>query len=262
MRKFFLLFTIFLLLSFSGVSLKKRISDSQYRYEFYTTDDIVSAKSNREYYWFKGGAIHNTEYGMAGELLHDEFAKFYHSNQLAESGKFSNGLKTGYWKDWYMAGTLRSKVYWNEGQKDGICLTYNEGGNLVEEGKYKNNKKHGRWINHISHDTLKFDEGNIVLKKVKDTVSMAAKKPGFFKRLIAKKDKQSTNDESIATPNREKEKTKGFWRKLVSGKEKTNKKGAPKELKQKERKTDSEKEKRGLFNGLFTKKEKKKVKNG
>ncbi|RXR31872.1 hypothetical protein EQG68_09390 [Flavobacterium piscinae] len=92
---------IFLFGSFAIPNLKKRITDKEYRYEFYTTQKEVSAKQDRLYYWFKGGAIHSSEYGVSGELLDGEFEKFYLSNQLAEKGVFKKGLKDGLWKTWH-----------------------------------------------------------------------------------------------------------------------------------------------------------------
>lgn len=85
-------------------NLKKRISDTSYRYEFYVTKDEPRVKSDRIYYWFKGGTIHNSENGISGELLHDVFEKFYLNNQLAEKGEFKKGLKVGLWKTWYANG--------------------------------------------------------------------------------------------------------------------------------------------------------------
>ena len=96
--KICLLLSTVLLFSFSETSLKKRISDADFRYEFYTTNKAVNPEPDRQYFWFKGGAIHNSEYG---ELLHSQFQKFYHSNQLAEAGKYNNGLKEGNWKSWF-----------------------------------------------------------------------------------------------------------------------------------------------------------------
>ncbi|MCO6147924.1 toxin-antitoxin system YwqK family antitoxin [Flavobacterium sp. NRK1] len=224
--KICLLLSVFFLFSFSETSLKKRISDADFRYEFYTTDKTLSPKPERQYYWFKGGAIHNSEYGLAGELLHKDFFKFYHSNQLAETGKYNNGLKEGYWKTWFKNGVLQSNTYWDSGQKDGRYYAYDETGFLIEQGKYKNNKKHGRWVNYISKDTLKYRDGKIVVKKikvkkVKDTLHN--NRQGFLKRLFIKKQK----DENVnsATPavkknNSGTEKKPGFFKRLFSKKEK------------------------------------------
>ena len=124
MRRLLWLVAVLFLCSFSDTSLIKRISDAQFRYEFYTTTKKVSPKSGRSYHWFKGGTIHNSEYGTAGELLTDNFSKFYHSNQLAESGTFKNGLKVGLWKTWHENGTLHTEAEWSGGTKDGSFAQY------------------------------------------------------------------------------------------------------------------------------------------
>jgi hypothetical protein len=265
MRKFFLLSILVSLSSFTGTSLKKRISDTLYRYEFYTTSDIVRVQPERQYYWFKGGSIHNSEYGIAGELLHDEFLKFYHSNQLAESGKYKYGLKEGYWKTWYKDGTLQTKSYWSDGQMDGSYYAYDNTGFLVEEGYYKNNKKNGRWINYISDDTLKYINGKIIPKKITDTLNIKKGKPGFLKRIFMKKGKQNKNgddkaqttEKSIKT-NPEREKKAGFFRRLFYSKEKTNSKGEVKELKETKSAT---KDKPDFFGRIFKRKSKKENNN-
>ena len=98
MKYYLLVFSIVYMFSFSDTSLKKRISDENYRYEFYTTDKKVAPRSDRNYYWFKGGRIHQSEEGVAGELLHDEFLKFYHSNSDNHLQVYlkMNGLQQSY----------------------------------------------------------------------------------------------------------------------------------------------------------------------
>lgn len=199
MRKFTLLIAVLLLCSFSDTSLKKRISDIEFRYEFYTTTKNVNPKKGRDYYWFKGGTIHSSEYGSAGELLHDDFKKYYHSNQLAENGKFDDGLKDGTWKNWYENGTLKSETYWNNGFKDGDYYLYDPAGVIVEKGSYRNNLKNGRWINYITKDTLKYHNGSVVLLKEKKSKkaadSLPDTKPSLFKRLLGKKEKKKIKEQ-------------------------------------------------------------------
>lgn len=261
MRKFFLFLSVFLLFSFSDISLKKRTSDALYRYEFFTTDKVINPTQNRDYFWFKGGTIHNSEYGIGGALLHDEFLKFYHSNQLAEAGKFKNGLKEGYWKSWFKSGVLQSKTYWSEGQLDGSHYVYDHTGKLVETGRYKNNQKHGRWINFTNKDTLKYRRGELIIKKikpVKDTLSQKDRKPGMFKRLFSKKAKKDeaittsiTNDQSAsANPSIKKP---GFFKRIFSKKQK----GA--EVKQQSVQPVSKPKKDNFLKRLFSKKEKPKT---
>jgi hypothetical protein len=204
-----------LLVSFSDPYSIKRISDANFRYEFYTTHKIVKPKKDKTYYWFKGGIIHNAEYGMAGELLHDKFVKMYHSNQLAEEGIFRKGLKKGLWKTWYPDGVLETTQYWRSGQKYGAYLHYDQKGNLLEKGRFVSDKKQGKWIHFINKDTIVYNHGVVRLKKVKssnnsqsEAVKDAKKlkaetetqnnnspvKEGFFKRLFKKKQpKQNVN---------------------------------------------------------------------
>ncbi|MFP9100761.1 toxin-antitoxin system YwqK family antitoxin [Flavobacterium sp. RHBU_24] len=279
MRKFSLFIAFVLLCSFSDTSLIKRISDVHFRYEFYTTTKKVNPKKGRDYYWFKGGAIHNSEYGTAGELLQDDFNKYYHSNQLAESGKFKNGLKEGLWKNWYEDGTLQSETYWDGGLKDGDYYLYDPAGVLVEKGSYNNNAKNGRWINYISKDTLKYHNGSVVMPKAKkpekpeDTIT--ANKHKFFRNIFRKKNKDNTTGQmadgkqkNAASKKREKasngengEVTKrSFFGKLFSKKEKEDvSETSPAENNKKEKLKDKKvstdnKEKESFWSRLFHKK--------
>jgi hypothetical protein len=203
--------TLFLL-SFSDPYTIKRISDANFRYEFYTTQKKIKPKTNRIYYWFKGGLIHNAESGIAGELLHDKFIKMYHNNQLAEEGRFRKGLKTGLWKTWYQSGVLESNQKWSNGLRSGRYNHYDEKGNLTETGLYASNRKEGTWIDFIKKDTVAYKKGIIYVKKVKPvdeekeakklktnqeknkkeshkTVDCKSTKESFFQRLFKKKKK-------------------------------------------------------------------------
>ncbi|MFL9843560.1 toxin-antitoxin system YwqK family antitoxin [Flavobacterium rhizosphaerae] len=241
MKYYLLVFSIVYMFSFSDTSLKKRISDENYRYEFYTTNKKVSPRSDRNYYWFKGGRIHQSEEGVAGELLHDEFLKFYHSNQLAESGLFKNGLREGVWKTWFEDGTLQSVADWHKGQKDGKSQEFDKNGDLLETGRYRNNKKHGVWI--IAKDTLQYKKG-ILLLKAADTIAPKTEKPKFWKRIFKKKQdkpddskkvKKSKEQKTVKKADRNmpevkeyevepKQKThkQGFFKRLFSGKKTTD----------------------------------------
>jgi antitoxin component YwqK of YwqJK toxin-antitoxin module len=203
LSKIIFLFLGITLLSFSDPYTIKRISDVNFRYEFYTTKKTLKPKQDKIYYWFKGGVIHNAQSGIAGELLHDEFLKFYHSNQLAEQGKFNDGLKKGLWKTWHPNGILETTQNWSSGFKSGDYKRFDEKGNLLEKGRYGDNKKQGKWINYLSNDTTEYRRGLIYLKKTKESLSIneeiktdikdskvssdETQKKGFFKRLFQKK---------------------------------------------------------------------------
>ena len=112
------------LVSFKDPIQKKKITDMNFRYEFYTTQNKITPKQDITYYWFKAGAIHNSENGISGELLHEGFEKFYLDNQLAEKGAYSYGQKEGSWKTWHKNGILDTKQYWQDGRKNGKFFSY------------------------------------------------------------------------------------------------------------------------------------------
>lgn len=152
------------LVSFQEPKLKKRITDKDFKYEFYVTDDSPRIKEQRIYYWFKGGAIHTSENGTSGQLLHDTFEKFYLNNQLAEKGNFESGLKVGLWRTWHQNGVLKSTQDWASGRRRGMYLHYNDKAVLIEKGRYYTGKKQGQWINFITKDTIEYnrrDTGDI-----------------------------------------------------------------------------------------------------
>lgn len=163
----FLLFFSLILVSFSDPYAIKRISDANFRYEFYTSDKKIKIKDHKTYYWFKGGAIHSAESGIAGALLTDKFVKMYHSNQLAEQGEFKNGLKVGLWKTWHPNGKIESTLKWKKGFKSGLFVRYDENGFLAETGKYNNDLKTGKWIDYQKKDTLVYKKGIVIPKKQK-----------------------------------------------------------------------------------------------
>lgn len=156
-----------ILVSFSDPYSIRRISDANFRYEFYTTEKKVTPKANKMYYWFKGGAIHNTQGGITGTLLHDKFIKMYHSNQLAEQGEFKNGLKKGIWKTWYPSGVVETSQDWSNGLKSGKYYHYDANGVLDVKGNYRGDKKQGKWIDFIKKDTIVYKDEVVVLKKSK-----------------------------------------------------------------------------------------------
>lgn len=69
-------FLIPVFLSLTPYPLKKKITDTEFPYEFYTVVRAPKAKPGR-YYWFKVGAIHTTQSGTAGEVLDGRFETFF-----------------------------------------------------------------------------------------------------------------------------------------------------------------------------------------
>lgn len=197
-----------ILCSFSDPYSIKRISDKEYRYEFYTTNKTIKPKENKIYFWFKGGIIHNAQSGIAGELLNDKFVKMYHSNQLAEQGVFKKGLKIGLWKTWYKNGYLETTQKWKNGLRSGDFYHYAEDGSLLEKGKYKKGIKHGSWINFVKKDTIVYKNGTIFIKKVKPTKEEKEK-------LREEKLKNETAQKALTKDSKSKTK-KSFFKRLFN----------------------------------------------
>jgi hypothetical protein len=163
--RYILIFFAFVLVSFGDPYTIKRISDKDFRYEFYTTDKKVKPKTAKTYYWFKGGLIHEAQGGIAGDLLDDKFTKMYHSNQLAEQGQFKEGLRVGLWKTWHPNGVLSTTLSYSKGLRSGKYFRYDENGNLIENGKFCSDLKTGKWTNVESKEITTYKKGVIVKKK-------------------------------------------------------------------------------------------------
>jgi antitoxin component YwqK of YwqJK toxin-antitoxin module len=199
----------FALLSFDDPYSVKRISDKDFRYEFYTTYKKVHPKKDRMYYWFKGGLIHTAESGIAGVLLDGKYTKMYHNNQLAEQGFFRKGLKVGLWQTWFPNGLLETKQHWSKGLKSGSFYTYNESGEMLEKGSYTNNMKFGKWIDFTKNDTLTYNHDKIVINKPKKEKA-AQPKTKIDKKVGDKKIKTSKK----ATPAKDATKPKEINKEL------------------------------------------------
>lgn len=165
LRLLFLLFFVFILTSFDDPYTIKRTSDKDFRYEFYTTDKKITPNKNKTYYWFKGGLIHEAQGGITGDLLDNKFIKMYHTNQLAEQGRFKKGVKVGVWKTWYQNGLLATVQNWNDGLRSGSYLHYDQNGILIETGRFMSNLKNGKWINVENKDTILYKKGKIIKQK-------------------------------------------------------------------------------------------------
>ncbi|MCV9932930.1 hypothetical protein OIU80_11625 [Flavobacterium sp. LS1R47] len=193
-----LFFFAFTLVSFSDPYTIKRVSDKNFRYEFYTTDKKIKPKENKTYYWFKGGLIHESQGGVTGDLLNGKFTKTYHNNKLAKQGEFKNGLRVGVWKTWHTNGVLATTQDWYKGLRSGKFFRYDENGNLIENGKFTADIKTGKWINREKKDTLMYKRGGIVIQKPSLSKSEKYKLKQDTKKIEAnkkaKKELEVTND--------------------------------------------------------------------
>lgn len=227
---FLLFFLSLFLVSFSDPYAIKRISDANFRYEFFTTDKKVKVKDNKIYFWFKGGTIHNAQSGIAGALLDDKFVKMYHNNQLAEQGQFDEGLKVGLWKTWHANGIIESTQKWKKGIKCGEYFRYNSNGDLVETGKYSQDLKTGKWIDLEKKDTLVYKKGILLSKpqkisksqeyKLKEEQEKLDKSKKEAKELEIIQDSNTLNSYKEATKQREKAEKEKLEREKQAAKDK------------------------------------------
>jgi len=264
---FLLLFFSLFLVSFSDPYAIKRISDANFRYEFYTTDKKIKVKDHKMYYWFKGGAIHSAESGIAGTLLDDKFVKMYHSNQLAEQGQFKEGLKVGTWKTWHTNGTIESVQNWKKGLKCGDYLRYDQNGALAESGKYSKDLKTGKWVNFEKKDTLVYKKGNLVPKKqklsksqeykLKEEQAKIEKSQKEAKELEITQDSNTLTSYKAATKEQEKAEKERLAKQKAAEKEKTAKEKAAEEEKKKaaDKAPKKDSKTKSFFKNIFTKKQ-------
>lgn len=66
---FVIVFLAALFSSFKDPIQKKKITDVNFRYEFYTTQEKTNTQQGRIYHWFKAGATHSSEIGFITLVL-------------------------------------------------------------------------------------------------------------------------------------------------------------------------------------------------
>jgi len=164
----------------------KKIQTESFKEDLTVVTKGSHVSSYRTYYWYKSNEVHQSKGGYGGELLHDNYTKYFITNELQEQGDFVFGLKDGEWKEWYKNGKLKEVTNWEKGQQHGGYWFYNEKGELITKGKYLHGAKKGRWINYVSKDTIVYKQGKPFVKKEKDTIQ----KEPFFKRFFKKKEKK------------------------------------------------------------------------
>ena len=232
-------------LSSQAQELKKRVTDTEYRYEFFTNSNTPKVKTGRHYYWFRAGAIHTSEFGASGQVLDGMFEKYYLSSQLAEKGTFDKGLKQGEWKNWFTDGKLAERIQYSQGLRNGPYFKHSTQGAVTEEGFYKNDQKHGRWINYSSNDTIVYKDGSIALKKSWIYEMMKKKTP---------EEKQLLKDEKVIKKETKKVKAEERKQKKVSRKQKAEEKSLEKAA-QKSAKLQKTETDKNFFQRLFSKKQ-------
>lgn len=166
---------------------RRIISDDNFNYVFYiSTKKINNYKNYKEYYWYKTGKVNASKGGSNGKLLHGNYKKTYKDRVLAEQGDFHYGLKDKEWIRWYDNGKIKEISNWNKGVLSGKFKEYQESGELLFTGTYRNNRKQGRWINHQLKDTIYFKKGEQTVDKPKEEAvekSENVEKKNFFNKV-------------------------------------------------------------------------------
>ncbi|WP_299553165.1 hypothetical protein [Seonamhaeicola sp.] len=165
--------------SFSSDVQKRIIRENGFDIECYITSKKVNHySSNKMYYWYRSGKIHQSVSNVGGFLLHKNYTKYYKSNQLAEQGEFVHGLKHGVWKTWHKNGLVKTKTYWEHGYREWHFTAYDSFGNITLQGNYRKNIKTGQWIDHIKKDTVYY----------KNNIPLEEKPIGIIQRVLRKRD--------------------------------------------------------------------------
>lgn len=73
-------------------------------------------RADRWYHWVRAQAVHRTQGGYSGTLLHGPYSAFDAESRLVEQGMFRMGVKHGEWRYWNTAGTLFRVEYWRNGR--------------------------------------------------------------------------------------------------------------------------------------------------
>ncbi|WP_298487862.1 hypothetical protein [uncultured Maribacter sp.] len=225
---------------------RKIISDREFKEDFFVTDKTPKPKGKRLYHWYKSQEIYASQNNYAGELLDGPYIKHYYSNQLAEKGDFSNGIKRGHWTSWHKNGMVAQVSKWKKGRLSGKYITRDSLGSIKSSGAYKNGYKTGTWIYPIQGDTMYFVKGTKIITDT--TITDSLRERPFFKRIFMSK--RQRIEQGVVRPkkeNREKNVFKRIFKKKPKEENQVNNKG---------KKIEAE-EKPNFFQRIFKKKNKK-----
>jgi hypothetical protein len=125
----------------SDIANKRSVRIDGLQYEFRVLD--VSKKIpkhlnlKKEYFWYKSQEIRSTFGGASGQLLNGHFSAYYSNKQLAQQGRFKNGLKHGRWTYWYENGNVKRIELYAHGSPKGNLICYNESGKVITKTKIR-----------------------------------------------------------------------------------------------------------------------------
>lgn len=238
----------------NGLSMQFKVLDSDKK-------GVRHYDENKLYYWHKAQLVISTQGGSSGQLLHGLFESFYSTKQLCEKGNYSKGLKDGEWDFWRQDGTLIKTEHWVNGVQKGTQVSYSEQGKiqkrtiirgnrsitengdtlieikknskkitlsdstgqLISVSNYKDNLLHGKQVSYTS-------DGSVTEKEFKDGIEVVqTQSDKTDKKTSKEKSKETKVDSSTGktADGTQKEgvifKTKQFFGKIFSKKDKTKK---------------------------------------
>ena len=158
--------------------------DTVYRFYADFPDHPVHIYPNRLYFWFQKDTILTTVGGYDGRLLDGSYTVFYPDRNLAVSGEFTDGLRTGEWRSWYAGGRIRSIVHWRRGLESGPFTEFDSAGGKSREGVYRDGVLSGKirvYAGDGTYRTIEYKDGMALdePEKKKDKKDKKEKEPGY-----------------------------------------------------------------------------------
>ncbi|NQU48244.1 MAG: toxin-antitoxin system YwqK family antitoxin [Planctomycetes bacterium] len=78
-------------------------------------------------------------------VRHGDFKRWFQNGELAEKGKYRNGVKSGTWFTYYESGDVKSSGKYNKDNQKGAWKFYYPSKQLKAEGEFVDGHRHGRW---------------------------------------------------------------------------------------------------------------------
>ncbi len=178
--------------------------------EFYILiDKEVSIKqdNNTFYYWYAFNRIRKNQGVNSGRLLNGTYKKYIKDYLLIESGNFKVGVKHGKWSTWDSNGKILSESRYDNGVKDGTCLSY-EDSRLTKKEEYNKGLLNGNTIIYSNDSiyTVKYKDGLEVIKQNKEfrTFELLEKIQNIFKKRSSELHNQNPEEEILYQENNNK----------------------------------------------------------
>ncbi|OHD19685.1 MAG: hypothetical protein A2086_01685 [Spirochaetes bacterium GWD1_27_9] len=135
-KNMFLLFTLFLLITFFGCSQRTSFSNLQQRGNLF-----YKINSNSP---FSGIAFEGkSTIGFKNGRFHGKYQSYYDNGQLQLNCTYNNGLEDGKYTQYYENGQIQVDATFKKGEMEGKYTFYFDNGNKYLEAFYKDSKEDG-----------------------------------------------------------------------------------------------------------------------